>query len=209
MSRPPRPVFAGAVYHITARGNNGTALFADDVDRYRYLTLLATAVRRLEARLLAYVLMTTHIHLVLQTTQPNVSQVMQWLHTRHARQFNRRHGRMHHLFGERFGSRLVGDDAYLLGATIYVHLNPVRAGVAAHPADYPWSSYPAYVGGGPHLADPRPVLEILGPDLRASRRAYAARVAEVMAGDRPDPGPQRRPAPPGPTEPPTAAGVRR
>jgi REP element-mobilizing transposase RayT len=184
MSRPPRPAFAGAVYHITARGNNGTALFADDTDRYRYLTLLAAALRRTDARLLAYVLMTTHVHLVLQTPQPNISAFMGWLHTRHARQFNRRHGRMHHLFGERFRSRVIGDDTYLLEATIYVHLNPVRAGLVTHPAEYPWSSYPAYVGGGPHLADPGPVLEVLGPDPRAGRRRYARLVADALTRQR-------------------------
>lgn len=206
MSRPPRPAFAGALYHITARGNNGTALFVDDTDRYRYLSLLAAALRRAEGRLLAYVLMTTHLHLVLQTVHPNVSGLMQWLHTRYARRFNRRHGRIHHLFGERFGSRVIGDDLYLLEATIYVHLNPVRAGLAPHPADYPWSSYPAYVGGGPHLADPLPVLSILGTDLRASRRAYAALVADARARDRLDLPPTGRGAPFSPPDAPTAAG---
>ncbi|MDR7403398.1 MAG: transposase [Armatimonadota bacterium] len=203
MSRPPRPVFAGAIYHITARGNNGGALFADDTDRYRYLTLLAAALRRADACVLAYVLMTTHVHLVLQTRQPNVSPLMQWLHTRHARQFNRRHGRMHHLFGDRFGSRLITDDAYLVEVTIYVHLNPVRAGMVGHPGDYPWSSYPAYAGGGPHLADPRRVLELLGPDLRAARRAYLLRVVDALARDRDEARPPGRVSPTGS---PTAAG---
>ncbi len=180
MTRPPRPVFAGATYHITARGNNGEAIFVDDADRYGYLILLARVLRMLDARLFAYALMTNHVHLVLQTAQPNVSALVQWLHTRHAKQFNRRHGRANHLFGDRFRSKVIDDDPYLVGVTVYLHLNPCRAGLVAHPADYPWTSYRAYVSGGPVIVDVRPVLEIFGENLRRSRQAYAALVRDEL-----------------------------
>lgn len=180
MSRPPRPVFAGATYHITARGNNSEAIFVDDADRYAYLVSLARALRTLDARLFAYALMTNHVHLVLRTAQPNVSALVQWLHTRYAKHFNRRHGRANHVFGDRFRSRVIDDDLYLVDATVYLHLNPWRAGLAAHPADYPWTSYQAYVAGGPVMVDVRPVLEIFGKDLRRSRQAYAALVSTEL-----------------------------
>lgn len=67
MARPPRLAFAGATYHITARGNNGEDIFTDDYDRYAYLALLARAIRSMTVRLFAYTLMTTHVHLILQT----------------------------------------------------------------------------------------------------------------------------------------------
>ncbi|MBI2200549.1 MAG: transposase [Armatimonadetes bacterium] len=119
MSRPPRPAFPGATYHITARGNNGERIFGDDADRYAYLVQLAKALRTMDVRLFAYALMSNHVHLALQTTQPNVSAMVRWLHTRHARQFNRRHGRINHLFGERFHSKVITDDLYLLELEIF------------------------------------------------------------------------------------------
>jgi putative transposase len=173
MSRPPRPVFSGATYHITARGNNGDAIFADDVDRYAYLILLAKALRTMSVRLFAYALMSNHVHLALQTMQPNVPETIRWLHTCYAKQFNLRHGRSNHLFGDRFHSKVVSDDLYLLGVTQYLHLNPVQAGLVAHPADYHWTSYRSYVTPDPSLVDVRPVLEIFSHDLNRSRRAYA------------------------------------
>ena len=181
MSRPPRPVFAGATYHITARGNNGEAIFADDADRYGYLILLSKALRMLDVRLFAYALMTNHVHLILETAQPNVSAFVRWLHTHYAKHFNRRHGRMNHLFGDRFRSRVIDDDLYLVGATVYLHLNPWRAGLVTHPADYPWTSYRMYVSGGPEIVDVRPVLDVFGRDLHRSRRAYETLVTDEMA----------------------------
>ncbi len=180
MSRPPRPVFAGATYHITARGNNGDAIFADDVDCHAYLALLASVLRMLDARLLAYALMTNHVHLAMQTAQPNVSAIMRWLHTRYAKHFNRRHGRANHLFGDRFYSRTITDDLYLLGVTLYLHLNPVRAGLVAHPANFPWTSYRSYVADTPSLVDVHPVLEMFSRDLRQSQRVYAALVRDEL-----------------------------
>ncbi|MBI2247551.1 MAG: transposase [Armatimonadetes bacterium] len=180
MSRPPRPAFPGATYHITARGNNGERIFGDDADRYAYLVQLAKALRTMDVRLFAYALMSNHVHLALQTTQPNVSAMVRWLHTRHARQFNRRHGRINHLFGERFHSKVITDDLYLLEVTLYLHLNPVEAGLVAHPADYPWTSYRSYVTPGPSFVDVRPVLEIFSQDLRRSRKAYARFIRDEL-----------------------------
>jgi len=180
MSRPPRPAFAGATYHITARGNNGERIFADDTDRYGYLILLARALRMLDVRLLAYALMTNHVHLVLQTARPNVSAFVRWLHTHHAKQFNRRHGRMNHLFGERFASRVIVDDLYLVGATVYLHLNPWQAGLVTHPADYPWTSYRTYVYGDQTIVDERPVLDLFGKTLSRSREMYRALVDDEL-----------------------------
>lgn len=173
MSRPPRPVFSGATYHITARGNNGEKIFTDDADRSAYLALLARALRTMAVRLFAYALMSNHVHLAVQTTQPNIPATVRWLHTCYAKHFNRRHGRINHLFGERFHSKVIHDDLYLLGITLYLHLNPVQAGLVSHPADYPWTSYRSYVIHGPSLVDVRPVLEIFSQDLGRSRMAYA------------------------------------
>jgi len=114
MPRPPRDNIAGAVYHITARGNNFESIFSDDADRYVYLQILATTLRRFSIRLYAYVLMTNHVHLLLETLQPNISVTIHQLHGTYAKYVNRRHGRWGHLFGQRFFSKIITDDDHLL-----------------------------------------------------------------------------------------------
>lgn len=184
MARPPRPAFDEATYHITARGNNGSDIFTDDYDRYAYLALLARTVRSQVVRLFAYALMTTHVHLVLQTTAPNISQAIHSLHSPYANAFNRRHVRRGHLFEGRFRSKLVEDDAYLLEATRYTHLNPVRAGAVKNPGDYVWTSYRAYITPYSQarqiVTDIWPVLELFSADPEVSRAAYERFVLEGL-----------------------------
>jgi len=85
-------------------------------------------------------LMTNHFHLVLETVRPLLSAGMQRLNGRYAGWFNRKYGRTGHLFGDRFGARVVESDSYLAEVCTYVINNPVRAGLCAHPADWPWSA---------------------------------------------------------------------
>jgi len=184
VTRPPRPAFAGATYHVVARGNNSSDVFTDDYDRYAYLALLAKAIRAQELRLFAYALMTTHLHLVLQTTTPNISRTIHVIHSPYAHAFNRRHGCRGHLFEGRFRSKLIDTDAYLLEATRYAHLNPVNAGAVKNPEDYAWSSYRAYIAPYSRtqqtLVEVWPVLELFSADPRVSRPAYVRFVLEGM-----------------------------
>lgn len=181
MPRPTRIVATGATYHITARGINGEAIFRDVYDRYDYLALLAKAKRKLRMRLIAYALMTNHVHLVVQTDGVSISSVVQMIHGEYAAAFNRKFGRTGHLFGGRFYSRLVEREEYLLELTRYVHLNPVRSGLGDRPEDYPWSSYRLYVSPEitQSLIDPAPVLRTLSSSPQRGRRAYARFVTSV------------------------------
>jgi len=179
--RSPRLFVADGIYHVTARGNNGDEIFRDDFDRSLYLQLLATAARATAARILAYVLMINHVHLAVQTSAPNLYETMHRAHRPYAGRFNRRHGRTGHLFGDRYHSKPVIDDPYLLETTRYIHLNPVRAGVARHPADHPWSSYRCYVQAqdGNGFVCTGPVLQLLASD---PVRAGAIYEEFVLAG---------------------------
>lgn len=183
MGRPLRVVYAGATYHVMARGNNREAIFADDVDRYAYLTLLAKAARATGLRTLAYVLMPNHVHFVVRTSEANLSSAIHRLHSPYAIYFNRRSGRDGHVFGRRFRSHLITLDSYLLAVTRYVHLNPVRAGLAPRPEDYPWSSYRFYVDHPPDqsLVDAGAVLALISTDNSRSRKAYARFVADGIS----------------------------
>ncbi len=174
MSKLRRLIGAGVTYHVYARGNNDEAIFRDDADRYRYLTTLAEAKAKYQCSVFAYVLMTNHIHLVIQTPKPNISEVMWWVHRIHATVFNRKYGRHGHLFATRFRSRVIDSNEYLLQSTCYIHLNPVRAGLVERPEDYGWSSYRMYANEDTidSLVDVTAVLGLLANSPRRARSAY-------------------------------------
>lgn len=146
MTRPLRIEFPGAIYHVTSRGDRREPIFVDDTDREALLAVVAQGMRRFDAQVLAYCLMGNHYHFVLHTRQANLSRLMRHINGVYTQVFNRRHGKVGHLFQGRFKAILVDRDAYLLEVCRYVELNPVRAGMVGEPAAWPWSSYPAHVG---------------------------------------------------------------
>src|SRR5215475_14313149 len=91
MPRSPRNEIEPGIHHVYARGNRRAAVFVDDADRRRYLSLLARVVERTRWRLLAYCLMGNHLHLLVETRVPNLGTGMQWLYGRYAQTFNQRH----------------------------------------------------------------------------------------------------------------------
>ena len=149
MTRPLRIEFAGALYHVTSRGDRREAIFEDDGDRIAFLELLAEVVDRFNWVCHAYCLMSNHYHLVVETVEANLSQGMRQLNGVYTQASNRRHERVGHLFQGRFKAILVDREAYLLALSRYVVLNPVRAQLVARPEDWPWSSYRAMTGAAP------------------------------------------------------------
>ena len=164
MGYPPRLCFNEAIYHITARGDNRELIFLDATDYQQYLLLLRRYKDRLGFKLHAYALMPNHIHVILEPApEMTVSRILQCLTITYTKWFNRRYGRVGHVFQGRFHSRLIEKDAYLLVASRYVHLNPVRAQLARRPADYPWSSYHEYVRSLPwNLCTTTTIMGLIG-----------------------------------------------
>jgi putative transposase len=147
MARPPRLQSPGAAYHVTSRGVARQAIFRDEVDRRQFLTLLDDVVTRYEWSCHAFVLMTTHYHLLVRTPNPDLARGMQRLNACYAQHFNRRHGETGHRFERRYHSVLIESDAHALELIRYLALNPVRAGACRDAASWPWSSYAAIVRG--------------------------------------------------------------
>jgi putative transposase len=146
MSRPLRLDHAGALWHVTSRGNERKDIFRDDVDRLRWMDLLGRTAAACSWRVFAYVQMGNHFHMVIETTEATLSRGMRQLNGVYAQWFNRRHDRVGHLFQGRFHSELVDREEYLLEAVRYVVQNPVRAGMVRRAADWWWSSHRAMAG---------------------------------------------------------------
>jgi REP element-mobilizing transposase RayT len=143
MARKPRELVAGGIYHVYARGNNRQEIALDDVDRRRYLALVAREVRRRRWRCLSYCLMPNHVHLLLETPDPDLDAGMQRLQSGYAQRFNARHGRGGHVFQGRYGAVRVTDDAQLMTVVGYIAANPVTAGLCDTPEAWRWSSHAA------------------------------------------------------------------
>lgn len=149
MARPLRIEFPGALYHVTSRVNARQRVFRDDEDRETFLATLAWVAARFGWRCHAYCLMNNHVHLLIETPQPNLSRGMRQLNGVYTQRFNRRHRKVGHLFQGRFKAILVEKEGYLLELARYIVLNPVRAKRVKTPERYPWSSYRAMVGLAP------------------------------------------------------------
>lgn len=146
MARPLRIEFAGALYHITSRGNARENIYQDDVDRTVFLALLNRACSRHYWLCHAYCLMSNHYHLLIETNAATLSKGMKYLNGTYTQQYNRRHQRVGHVFQGRFKAILVEKDSYLLELARYIVLNPVRAQMVRAAKDWPWSSYRATAG---------------------------------------------------------------
>src|SRR5512147_3044024 len=146
MSRPLRIEYAGAVYHITSRGNEKKAVFKSDQDRINFLNTLQHVNKRYNWICHAYCLMSNHYHLLIETPDGNLALGMRQLNGVYTQLFNRLHGRTGHLFQGRYKAILIQKDTHLLEVCRYVVLNPVRAGIVGGPEEWVWSSYRGTTG---------------------------------------------------------------
>ena len=126
MARPLRISYPNAFYHVTCRGNDRRAIFRDDHDRTRFLAQLESALEIFSVGLHTYVLMSNHFHLIVETPKANLSEFMRQFNISYTGYYNRRHGRVGHLYQGRFKAIVVDKDSYLLELSRYVHLNPIR-----------------------------------------------------------------------------------
>lgn len=180
--RPLRPNAPGCIYHVTARGNRRQPIFLEDGDRHRFLGLLEEVARRYGWSCHAYCLMPNHYHLVLETVNADLSVGMHRLNSTYAHWFNARHALDGHVFQARFHSVLVESEWHLLELSRYVVLNPVRAGLCASPASWPWSSYQSILGQAqpaPFLAVQR-VLGYFGSDPQSAQGGFRRFVRDAQ-----------------------------
>ena len=183
MSRALRVEYPGAFYHVLNRGQRQESIVQDDKDRERFLVLLERMAGLFQVRIHSYCLMANHYHLIVETPAGHLSRAMHWLHVSYAGYYNRRHHCSGHVFQGRFKAILVDAGNYLEALSRYVHRNPVRAHLASHPWDYPWSSCPCFVRAEnvPPWLEVDRILGGFGRTKAVARRRYAAYLSEADA----------------------------
>jgi len=149
MARQPRIHLPGGYYHVMLRGNGGADIFFSAKDRTQFLLFVQEGIERYGHRVHAFCLMDNHVHLLIQVGTSPLSNIMQNLGFRYTRYINHKRKSVGHLFQGRFKSILVEVDSYLLELIRYIHLNPVRAGIAESADQYEWSSHATYLGSAP------------------------------------------------------------
>ncbi len=139
------------LYHVVSRGAGRQLIFEDDDDRLAFLRLLAESLANEGCVLHAWCLMGNHVHLLVGGSLERIAKLMRSVCGRYAQRFNLKHGRVGHLFQERYKSEPINDDAYFLTVLRYIHRNPEKAGIASCES-YGWSSYPEYASAGARLS---------------------------------------------------------
>jgi len=147
MPRIARVVVPGWAHHVVQRGVRSMRVFQSDEDRRLYLRLLHEESQKAGLDFIAWCLMDNHVHfLCVPTREDSLARAFKEGHRRYTRMVNLREGCTGHLWQERFHSYVVGDDAYLHAAIRYILLNPVVAGMAPRPEEWPWSSARFHLG---------------------------------------------------------------
>jgi REP-associated tyrosine transposase len=149
MPRTARIAPKDYLYHVMTRGNNRQVIFKDDEDYTRYLEILQKYRQKYKFKLYHYVLMSNHVHLVLQPSAQGgaLSEIMKGINLSYAYHYKKKNKHVGHFWQDRYKSIIVSEDEYLLACGSYVELNPVRACMVKDPKEYRWSSYSYYAYG--------------------------------------------------------------
>ena len=176
MARLPRFDVPGYTQHVIQRGNNRSVIFAGEEDYVFYLNKLGDACKKYQCDLHAYVLMTNHVHLLMTPhLKGGIGKVMQMLGRYYVQYFNFQYSRTGTLWEGRYKATVLDSEQYLLSCSLYIELNPVRADMVKHPADYPWSSYHFNaLGVSNSLVKTHPIYTALGHDASSRQSAYRA-----------------------------------
>ncbi len=181
MPRAPRIWFPGAVYHIIQRGNGLQNVFREDSDCRWFLKTVEEVKKEGAFRVYLYALMGSHYHMTIEATERHISAIMHAINGTYAIRFNKKYQRAGHLFQGRFKGILVDKDSYLLELSRYIHLNPVKAGLAKRPEDYKWSSYGVYMyEKEDSLVDSEVILSQFGGAFQGENGRYSDFVNEKL-----------------------------
>lgn len=145
MARQARSKSTTGIYHVMLRGNERKPVFLDEEDKQKLIDILLQRKEGSASLLYAYCIMDNHVHLVIQEAQQSLDCFMKRVGVSYAAYFNKKYSRVGHVFQDRFRSKPIEDEAYLLSVIRYIHKNPCSPECSTA-MDYFWSSYPSYMG---------------------------------------------------------------
>jgi putative transposase len=181
MARALRIEYEGAVYHVTVRGNERRKIFFSKRDYEKLKEYLSEAQDKYRFILHAYVLMTNHYHLIIETPEKNLSKIMHYVNSSYTTYTNIKRKRSGHLFQGRYKAIVVDKDSYLLELSRYLHLNPVRANMVERPEEYPHSSYGSFISDNKQsIVNESATLEILAKNKQEARKRYRTFVEDAL-----------------------------
>ena len=184
MPRRPRILIEGGVYHVYNRFARGESVFADPEEAIAFVELLRDVKQRDGLTILAWAVLSNHFHLAVRTSAIPLSRTMKHLQGTYSRTFNRRWRRSGPLWQSRYQARLVEDQQYLDQVIIYIHLNPVRAGLVDDSVDYRLCGHREMLGKvRSPLVDVDDALICFGETVRQARQAYRRNMRTALGED--------------------------
>lgn len=165
-----------AIYHIMARSISEVDLFRTNEDKKKYMLLIREYQKVYNFKVYAYCLMNTHVHLIVDCNGADISKIMHCINFKYARYFNTLHKRHGHLFQDRFKSKIVTDNRYLIALSAYIHNNPLEIiGYENNPENYYYSSLGIYLGLRQdefNVLEKNFILNLFGKDKNRSKDRY-------------------------------------
>lgn len=172
MPRKPRIHYPGALYHVMVKGNNGENVLSEEIQKNKYLDILALYKEKVDFKLYAYCIMSNHIHLLIEVNDTPLSRIMQRIQQVYTQWFNREYNRTGHVFQQRYKALLCDKENYLLQLIRYIHNNPVKANLEGG-IEYKWSSHIYYIWKKKdYIVDTSYVLNIFSENMSRAIKLY-------------------------------------
>lgn len=183
MGRPWREEYKGGIYHVIARGNNKEYIFKEDIDKGYFIKQIKETVEGMGYQVFGFALMDSHYHIIIQTLNKKLQEVMHQINNKYSKYFNSKYKRVGHVFQGRYKAILVQDERYLLGLLRYIHQNPVQANICTKVEDYKWSSDIFYRKSIKGFVNIDTVLKMLDKDEKEAVNKYEELMLEKEEQD--------------------------
>lgn len=180
MSRQIRIIYPGAVYHTGARGYERSYIFDSDLDKKYLLDIFGSACKKYNVVIHAYVIMSNHYHILMETIEPKLTKIMHFINMSYGKYYNTRHQRKGYVFEDRYSAFVIQKGEPMKWQVQYIHMNPLRAKMEKTLGLYKWTSHNKYVGKDEKSpADCDYVLSLFGQDTKEAIPAYEAYMGQA------------------------------
>ncbi len=183
MGRPWREEYKGGIYHVIARGNNKEYIFKEDIDKEYFIEQIKETVEGMGYRVYGFVLMDNHYHIIIQTMDRKLQEIMHQINNKYSKYYNSKYKRIGHVFQGRYKAILVQDERYLVELLRYVHQNPVEAHICKTVEEYKWSSDIFYRKNLNGFVSTNVILDMLDKDREEAIKKYRELMLEKVEAD--------------------------